>query len=96
MKILTSRDDIKNSNLVVMLSGKEEMKRLDFLSLNNEIVLNIDTAFEDGKNNMAEYFLGGDKFKKLYVIFYLEKSKSKMAFLGDTFRKLPQKLTILS
>lgn len=96
MNILKSKDSVKKSNLVFLINDQKDLAKLDFLSLNNEIVLHIDSAISEGKNNVLEYFLWGDKFKKLFIILHLERNKSKMTFLGDALRKLPTKLTILS
>lgn len=95
MKIVTSFNEIKSSNLVLVVSGVDDLLTINqFLNENIKYVL--EKKFEEWKNFIFDFSLYSENFDKVFIVWYIDTSKEKYAFVADSFRKIPDNFTIIT
>ncbi|MDD2871367.1 MAG: leucyl aminopeptidase family protein [Candidatus Gracilibacteria bacterium] len=89
--------DIKDSNLVFLVENKSDLKLLNEIKLDKNIITKIESVINSEKNDTVSFFLGAKNFENLYVLYFNEKGdKTLIEFLGGELVKFPSKLTIFS
>ncbi|MCD5375486.1 leucyl aminopeptidase family protein [Candidatus Gracilibacteria bacterium] len=97
IKYVHQAKDISYDNIVLFISSQKELSHVDFLKLDTNILKDIKKHSVSKKSCLQEYFLGGTKYKKLYVFISAEKTEeAKVNFLGKHLPKLPDNLCITS
>lgn len=93
LNILKSFNDVKNSNLVVLLKNKFDLENYNFLNLNIDILSKIDKIFEEQKNTCFKIFTWNEDFEEIIFLFYLDVKKDLHIFLWENIDKIPEKIT---
>ncbi len=101
LKIINNLSKLKNYDLIINIENKKDIKKLEFLNLNENILFDLEKKFEDEKQNdksfKQKYFLWEKNIKNLFVYFYDKKNNNKTyeEFLWDFFRETWEKIVIL-
>ena len=97
MKLKTNFSGIKKSNLVYIMEKKSDIKKLDFLSLDCNIINKIQDFIWKEQHQKFSFFLWSSQFESVFVFIYSKKSKQDINyFLWGEFSGLPNHLTLLS
>jgi len=93
---LLKSQDISTWNIVCVLNNENQLQVLDFLGLQDTIVKDIKKHLKKKESINLEYFLGGRKYSKLFILIDLEQSShSSVLFLWKHFPKLPDALSLI-
>jgi len=96
LKITDSLSDGKNTNLVILIESKADLKNYEIFDWEDNVQFKIDKTLEEKKNSSFNIFVWEENIESIYFLFYLDKKeKSLEEFLGEQFIKLPKKLTII-
>lgn len=97
IKYAHKHSDIVYENIVCYLNNTKQLSDLSFLKLDTNILKDIKKSIAWKKSCLNEYFLGGSKYKKLYVFIEREKTyEKKINFLGKYLPKLPDELCLIA
>lgn len=97
MKKLTSLEKIKNSNVFFLLEEKNDLEKLEFLNLSENILKNISEKIEKKENWLFQYFLWDEKFEKIFIYIFVDKENKNLDYLlGKEIVKLPKNFTIFT
>ena len=97
IKLKTSFSGIKKSNLVFLLEKPLDIKKINFLKLDEKIINKIEETIKKAKNIKLSFFIWNNEFENLIIFYYNKKSKKDINyFLWSEFPKLDNNLTLLS
>jgi len=96
IQIKTKLWDIKESNLLFLAETISDLKKLDFLKLNSEIISDIKKYLRWNKNLKKTYFIWNKRFETLYVLVHRDRAKNLIDSFWNDFEKLPENFTIIS
>lgn len=95
--LVTKLDEILDSNLVFFIESKTDLKLLDELKLNSNIINKIKEIIKNDKNKLISFYLWHEKFEFLFLFFYSKNStKTVIEFLWEEIITLPEKLTLVT
>lgn len=93
LNIVSNFNEIKNSNLLVLLKNRFDLEKYNFLNLDQNILNKIEKIFLDQKNTSLKIFLWNDKFEEIIFLFYLDNSQDILLFLWENISKIPEKIS---
>ncbi len=97
IKYILKYSDVSFKNIVVYLDSEKSLTSLTFLKLDTNILKDIKKSLGAKKSCFKEYFIGGKKHEKLYVLISKEKCyEKKVNFLGTYFPKIADELCLVS
>lgn len=97
IKLKTKISDIKESNLVFLIEKSSDLKLIESLKLEKNIIEKIEKTIKTEKNEKLTFFLWNKDFENIYVCYFNKKEpKTLIEFLWEELPKLPSNLTLLS
>lgn len=96
-KVVQKITDISDSNAVVFITKKADIKELEKLKISETILKKIkqDTANTKKEDIFSEFYIADKRFEKLFVFIIESKSKRKIVnFIGKHTSKISEKFTL--
>lgn len=97
INIIENTKNVKDSNIVFLAEGKEDIDKLSFLNLDKSIVDNIVSTIKKKENTMIQFFIWKKGINAIFVILHLDKNKRNLyELLWEYITKVPEKITLLA
>lgn len=93
LNILPNFDQIKSSNIVILLKNRIDLEKYHFLNLDQNILNKIENIFLDQKNTSLKIYTWKQDFEEIIFLFYLDNSKDILMFLWENISNIPEKIT---
>jgi len=86
---------LSSGNIVIGITQVSDIKKYPFLDLHSSITSDIKKSLKEKKYSFKEYFLWGNKYKKLFIFIEKKSNYEQLInFYGKYFPKLPDDIAI--